>query len=127
MIFKWWWNFQVDNNTLWNQVITSIHGKNSGIGLNSPNSQPHQRSWKYINLLSDTLLNTNINLHSTFLQRIGQAHSFSSWNEHWIGDLMIKDTFPRLFNIETSKNYNMAKTCNTIHGPTHGLVFVSTH
>lgn len=33
LLGKWWWRFRVEHNSLWVKVISSIYGRDGGLGV----------------------------------------------------------------------------------------------
>nr|GEX65010.1 reverse transcriptase domain, reverse transcriptase zinc-binding domain protein [Tanacetum cinerariifolium] len=71
MLSKWWWRFHNENNALWKQIITSVHGINGGIFVDSlPNYRLLHSSWVSITKTNSSLSTTGVNLHSLFTRGI---------------------------------------------------------
>ncbi|GJX32886.1 putative RNA-directed DNA polymerase [Tanacetum coccineum] len=118
MLSKWWWRFHNENNALWKQIITSVHGTNGGISVDSLSNHrlPHS-PWVPITKINSSLSTMDVNLHSLFTRVIGDGSTVSFWNDLWIGDSKLSSMFPRIFSLETSKECTVHDRCNNNHGP----------
>ncbi|GJT70288.1 glycerophosphodiester phosphodiesterase GDPDL3 [Tanacetum coccineum] len=118
MLSKWWWRFHNENNALWKQIITSVHGINGGISVDSlPNHRLLHSPWVSINKINSSLSTMDVNLYSLFTRVIGDGSTVSFWNDLWIRDSKLSSMFPRIFSLETSKECTVHDQCNNNHGP----------
>ncbi|PWA93924.1 hypothetical protein CTI12_AA066360 [Artemisia annua] len=67
--------------------------------------------------LNNILSDTNLNPHSIFECKVGNSTSVSFWNETWISDSNTKALFPRLFSLETLKDFSSSDVCNLLKKP----------
>ncbi|GKD22268.1 DNA helicase, partial [Tanacetum coccineum] len=107
-------------NTLWFQVIVSIHGLNGGIDLEetSLNRLP-PGPWKNILSLNRNLLKTNIDLHVIFKKKVGNGSIFRFWDDIWFGGNCLKTTFARLYSLESNKQCLINERCSLLNGSIH--------
>nr|GEZ16205.1 transposon TX1 uncharacterized [Tanacetum cinerariifolium] len=68
MLTKWWWRFHTEKNTLWKDIITSIHGLTGGYG-SIPTSSAPLSPWKTIICLDNQLSCANISLSNNGSQQ----------------------------------------------------------
>nr|GEX15469.1 putative zinc finger, CCHC-type [Tanacetum cinerariifolium] len=73
-------------------------------------------TWRSIYDLDNHLASANINLHSTFVRKVGDGYSFDFWNDHWIGDCNLQTTYPRLHMLETDKHCKIYERVNSLNG-----------
>ncbi|GJX28628.1 putative RNA-directed DNA polymerase [Tanacetum coccineum] len=100
MLCKWWWRFHTEHHALWREVIQSIHGMDGG--LNDISSVKSKTGlWFRIAKLKDDLLKYNVSLPSTFKKKVGDGSRTMFWHDEWLGGLNLKETFPKLFRLET--------------------------
>ena len=105
-----------ESNTLWKNVITSIHGEKGGLfSRNIPTTSSSQ--WNAISTLNKPLSQININLQSIFVKKVGNGMSTIFWKDVWIGETRLSDRFPRLFALESLKDCSVADRCNLNFGP----------
>lgn len=104
MLAKWWWRFQTENQALWCKVIRSIHGPTGGLH-NNTSLKSNSGPWYHIVKLKDDLLGLGINLPSLFKRKLGNGQKISFWHDTWLGGLPLCNLFPRLYRLETSRNY----------------------
>ncbi|GJT29449.1 putative RNA-directed DNA polymerase, eukaryota, reverse transcriptase zinc-binding domain protein [Tanacetum coccineum] len=120
MLVKWWWPFLTEDNSLWKLIITSIHGPDGGVsGFDSLGSSSFSMllsPWSKIMNLNKHLVCADINLQSIFSRKVGNGASFSFWNDAWLGEQCLKNTFPRLYALEQSKECKVVDRCNMLYG-----------
>ncbi|GJY53799.1 hypothetical protein Tco_0445463 [Tanacetum coccineum] len=116
MLTKWWWRFLHESNTLWKNIIISIHGQKGGLfsRILPTVSNSH---WNAINTLQKPLSEININLQSIFVKRVGDGMSTLFWKDVWIGETPLFDRFPRLFALESLQDCKVSDRCNLNFGP----------
>ncbi|GJX99476.1 putative RNA-directed DNA polymerase, eukaryota, reverse transcriptase zinc-binding domain protein, partial [Tanacetum coccineum] len=103
MLCKWWWRFHTEDHALWRQVIQSIHGIDGGLNdISSVKSKTGP--WFRIAKLKDDLLKVNVSLPSTFKKKVGDGSRTKFWHDEWLGGLNLKETFPKLFRLETHQS-----------------------
>ncbi|GJW61371.1 RNA-directed DNA polymerase, eukaryota, reverse transcriptase zinc-binding domain protein [Tanacetum coccineum] len=119
MLVKWWWRFLTENNSFWKLIITSIHGPDGGVSgfdsLGSSSSSMPLSPWNKIMNLNKHLVCADINLQSIFSRKVGNGASFSFWNDAWLGEQCLKNTFPRLYALEQSKECKVVDRCNMLY------------
>ncbi|GJR31178.1 RNA-directed DNA polymerase, eukaryota [Tanacetum coccineum] len=87
LLFKWVWRYLSHDNSLWSRIISALHGLNGHVLSAAFNS-----TW------------------SSIITEV-QVHSF--WKDLWIGDNLLKLSFPRLFALEENKDISVADKMNT--------------
>lgn len=118
ILSKWWWRFHNENNALWKQIITSIHGINGGIFIYSlPNHKLFHSPWVSITKINSSLSNMDVNLHSLFNRVIGDGSTMSFWNDLWIRDSTLSSLFRRIFSLKTSMECTINDQCNNNNVP----------
>ncbi|GJZ33488.1 RNA-directed DNA polymerase, eukaryota [Tanacetum coccineum] len=103
LLFKWVWRYLSRDNSLWSRVISALHGLN-GQSLSAAFNSSWSSIIKEVNFLKDK----GVDLISHCKIRVGKGTCTSFWNDLWIGDSMLKLSFPRLFALEENKE-NHAK------------------
>ncbi|XP_071738863.1 uncharacterized protein [Rutidosis leptorrhynchoides] len=104
LLGKWWWRFKTETNALWVKIIRSIYGSCGGLMMRSdiPRSSS-LGTWTNIILAAKALDDLHIPFCSSFVKTVGDGTATSFWNEIWVGDRRLRDRFPRLFRLESSK------------------------
>lgn len=88
------------------RVIKAIHGVH---GLLNSDIRPNQHSvWIDIIRASYALRQKSIDLLSYCKKSIGNGVNILFWLDVWVGDMLIKDRFPRLFGLESNKEVSVA-------------------
>ncbi|GJW20639.1 RNA-directed DNA polymerase, eukaryota [Tanacetum coccineum] len=103
LLFKWVWRYLSRDNSLWSRVISALHGLN-GQSL----SAAFNSSWSSIIKEVNSLKDKGVDLISHCKIRVGKGTCTSFWNDLWIGDSMLKLSFPRLFALEENKVISVA-------------------
>ncbi|GJX14459.1 hypothetical protein Tco_0206217 [Tanacetum coccineum] len=118
MLSKWWWRFHTENHAFWCKIIRSIHGVDGGLNdtsLIKSKSGP----WYRIAKLKDDLSKIGIDLPSIFKKKIGDSCSTRFWLDTWIRGSPLKDTFPRLFWLDSNPACLVCNRCPTFQPLTH--------
>ena len=101
MLAKWWWRFLVDDIALWRKIIISIHGHCGGLrSVSSPSYKAGP--WHHIIKLKEDLHTYGLNLESIFKRKVGNGQTTRFWLDPWIGGPLLRDSFPRLFRLESN-------------------------
>ncbi|PWA78515.1 RNA-directed DNA polymerase, eukaryota, Reverse transcriptase zinc-binding domain protein [Artemisia annua] len=115
MLTKWWWIFHSENNSLWKNIVTSIHGTTGGYYCANNVSTPLS-PWKNIIGLDKPLSCVNSPLKSIFTRRVGNGSTFCFWTDHWIGENNLQTLFPRLFSLDRNKQCLIQDICSPTNG-----------
>ncbi|GJW71086.1 RNA-directed DNA polymerase, eukaryota, reverse transcriptase zinc-binding domain protein, partial [Tanacetum coccineum] len=95
--------FRIEENALWFRVVRSIHGSSGGI-LNDSICKQSSGTWSQISKLKGNPNNVGINLPMLFKKKLGNGRDTSFWHDNRLGGSSLRDTFPRLYGLETMKN-----------------------
>ncbi|GKA34396.1 RNA-directed DNA polymerase, eukaryota [Tanacetum coccineum] len=109
LLFKWVWRYLSHDNSLWFRVIAAIHGSNGQVL-----SASYHSTWSSIIKEVNSLKDKGVDLISHCKIRVGKGTRTSFWNDFWIGDSLLKHSFPRLYALEENKDLSVA---NKIHAP----------
>ncbi|XP_071699376.1 uncharacterized protein [Rutidosis leptorrhynchoides] len=109
LLAKWWWRFLSGDNVLWIRIIKSIYGIGGGLGFTSslPENKLKKlsgRTWSNIFKIENTLTKLGCNLSNSFVKDVGNGADTRFWIDKWLGDVPLKDAFPRLFRLESFKD-----------------------
>ncbi|GJW18812.1 RNA-directed DNA polymerase, eukaryota, reverse transcriptase zinc-binding domain protein [Tanacetum coccineum] len=72
--------------------------------LNDSICKQSSGTWSQISKLKGDLNNVGINLPMLFKKKLGNRRNTSFWHDNWLGGSSLRDTFPRLYGLETMKN-----------------------
>ncbi|PWA38856.1 11-S seed storage protein, conserved site-containing protein [Artemisia annua] len=61
-------------------------------------------TWSQISKLKCDLNNVGINLPMLFKKKLGDGRNTTFWHDNWLGGSSLRDTFPRLYQLETMQN-----------------------
>ncbi|XP_071687015.1 uncharacterized mitochondrial protein AtMg00310-like [Rutidosis leptorrhynchoides] len=104
LLGKWRWRFHTEPQSLWAKVIMSLYGPNGGFDVESSHRLfSSYTTWKEIVFVGKYLDNMGIPFSSSFVKIVGNGSSVSFWEDKWIGDGKLKDTFNRLYQLEAIK------------------------
>ncbi|PWA73278.1 reverse transcriptase domain, Reverse transcriptase zinc-binding domain protein [Artemisia annua] len=129
MLCKWWWRYRVENDATWCKLIRSIHGVEGGF-RNPPHSGLHTSPWRQIVKLENDLVSYGISLPSVFKKKIGNGCNTLFWLDTWIGNEPLKDSFPRLFRLESNPSAlvcDRAPVSTSSSNLASGAAFVGVH
>lgn len=101
LLFKWWWRFLTEENSLWKNIICAIHGRNGKI-LFSNNKMAGSSVW--VNTLNAAwdIERCNIDLTSFAKSKVEDGRTIHFWTDWWVGSDKLCNTFPTLFALESS-------------------------
>ncbi|GJZ06346.1 RNA-directed DNA polymerase, eukaryota [Tanacetum coccineum] len=91
------------DNSLWYQVISTIHGSGS-----SPLAAAYPSNWSTIIKEFNSLKEQGVDIFSHCKIRIGNGQSTRFWKDRWIDDHSLLGKFPRLYALETNKDISVA-------------------
>ncbi|GJZ16269.1 RNA-directed DNA polymerase, eukaryota [Tanacetum coccineum] len=103
LLAKWVWRFLSQDNSLWYQVISTIHGSGS-----SPLAAAYPSNWSTIIKEFNSLKEQGVDIFSHCKIRIGNRQSTRFWKDRWIDDHSLLGKFPRLYALETNKDISVA-------------------
>ncbi|XP_071717965.1 uncharacterized protein [Rutidosis leptorrhynchoides] len=113
LLTKWWWRFLSGENVFWVRIIKSIYGIGGGLGcctslpgINLKNFSG--RPWYNIIKIEDTLTKLGCNLSNAFVKDVGIGADTRFWIGKWMGDVPLKDAYPRLFKLEATPDAYIA-------------------
>ena len=107
LLFKWIWRFLNAQSDLWVHVIKCTHGRHGGISSNSNNSLKRS-PWGAILSSVNKLKHQGIDLFSLCSRKVGNDLESLFWDDTWYGEQPLRTAFPRIYNLDTDKNCNIA-------------------
>ncbi|GJU44673.1 anamorsin [Tanacetum coccineum] len=102
------WRYLSHDNSLWSRIISALHGLNGHVLSAAFNS-----TWSSIITEVNSLKVKGVDLISHCKIRVGKGTGTSFWKDLWIGDNLLKLSFPRLFALEENKDISVADKMNT--------------
>nr|GEX28870.1 RNA-directed DNA polymerase, eukaryota, reverse transcriptase zinc-binding domain protein [Tanacetum cinerariifolium] len=108
LLFKWVWRYLSHDNSLWSRVISAIHGLNGQVLSAAFNS-----TWSSIINEVNSLKDKCVDLITHCKIKVGKGTCTSFWNDIWIGDSLLKLSFPRLYALEEKKHISVADKMRT--------------
>nr|GEW30494.1 RNA-directed DNA polymerase, eukaryota, reverse transcriptase zinc-binding domain protein [Tanacetum cinerariifolium] len=100
LLFKWVWRYLSYDNSLWSQIISDIHGLNGQVLSAAFNS-----TWSSIISEVNSLKDKGVDLISHCKIKVGKGACTSFGNDLWIGDSLLKLSFPRLYALEEKNSF----------------------
>nr|GEY18478.1 RNA-directed DNA polymerase, eukaryota [Tanacetum cinerariifolium] len=107
LLLKWVWRFVSQDGSLWYQVICAIYGPSVGT-----HSTHLSSNWCSIVREIHELKGKGFDFWSHCKKRIGNCNDTRFWFDCWIGDIPLRDKFPRLFALELDKKASVAVKLN---------------
>ncbi|GJT24878.1 hypothetical protein Tco_0894815 [Tanacetum coccineum] len=104
LLAKWVWRFLSQDNSLWCQLISAIHGSNI-----TDLSTAYPSTWNSIIKEFNYLKVQGVDVFSHCKIRIGNGLHTWFWKDFWIGDCTLSGLFPRLFALDTEKDISVAQ------------------
>ncbi|KAM2004953.1 hypothetical protein FF1_000090 [Malus domestica] len=107
LLAKWLWRFPLEPNSLWHKVIRSKYGLHAnGWDANPPRRGSSRCPWSEISAGSPSFLPS-----CKFV--LGNGERLRFWEDGWLEGGLLKDIFPRLFMLSTTKNLSISRL--TVH------------
>ncbi|GJU75866.1 RNA-directed DNA polymerase, eukaryota, partial [Tanacetum coccineum] len=108
LLLKWVWRFVSQDGSLWCQVIRALYGPSVGT-----HSTHLSSNWCSIVREVHKLKGKGFDFWSHCKKRIGNGNDTRFWFDCWIGDIPLRDKFPRLFALELDKEASVAVKLST--------------
>ncbi|GJS57179.1 RNA-directed DNA polymerase, eukaryota [Tanacetum coccineum] len=105
LICKWVWKFFTNRESLWTRVIKAIHGEDGSIDKN--NDKRYMSTWSHIISEIRLLKEKGIDFFEFLKLKIGDGNNTCFWKDKWCADGILKDIYPRLYNLETRKDVSV--------------------
>ena len=103
LLFKWWWRFLEGGDALWKKVIFSNHYLNQNNMVTYVNVGSQYSVWGQIMIVHE-LSNEIFEVISRGLwKKLGRRNATLFWEHKWVGDLVLRDAFLRLYSISNQK------------------------
>ncbi|GKC67746.1 hypothetical protein Tco_1100344 [Tanacetum coccineum] len=103
LLAKWIWRFLSQDNSLWCQLISAIHGSSI-----TDLSTPYPSTWNSIIKEFNYLKVQGVDVFSHCKIRIGNGLHTRFWKDLWISDCTLSSLFPRLFALDTVNDISVA-------------------
>ncbi|GKD71197.1 RNA-directed DNA polymerase, eukaryota, reverse transcriptase zinc-binding domain protein [Tanacetum coccineum] len=95
----------------WNKILASKkNGAIYGIRGALDNSSSYSRRSPWLDIVNEVrkLASKGIDLLSLVKKKVGNGEATSFWNDVWLGDFPLKQTYPRLYFLELDKHVSVA-------------------
>ncbi|GJR93267.1 hypothetical protein Tco_0265441 [Tanacetum coccineum] len=107
LLFKWVWRFLHNSSDLWIKVIKNLYGQLGGIFDDSTQCSSLS-PWCGILSFIKSLKLKGIDLLALCTRKFGNGNYIRFWKEVWNENLPLKVVFPRIYMLDTDRNYNIA-------------------
>ncbi|GJQ93066.1 RNA-directed DNA polymerase, eukaryota [Tanacetum coccineum] len=106
LLFKWIWRFLANGASIWSRFISAIYGIRGALD----NSSSYSRRSPWLDIVNEVrkLASKGIDLLSLVKKKVGNGEATSFWNDVWLGDFPLKQTYPRLYFLELDKHVSVA-------------------
>ncbi|GKE66455.1 hypothetical protein Tco_1520616 [Tanacetum coccineum] len=101
------WRFLTEQSALWRTVIREFYGEDWA--LSSPiNLLSGNRVWSDIVKAIKNIEGIDLNFKKSFVRKVADGANTSFWHNPWCGDgTSLKNKFPRLYALESFKDYKV--------------------
>ncbi|GJR98994.1 RNA-directed DNA polymerase, eukaryota, reverse transcriptase zinc-binding domain protein [Tanacetum coccineum] len=112
LMIKWVWRFLSQSSALWVRVVKAIHGEEGK--LNSNNIYSMGSCW--LNIVKEVrmLATKGVNAMEFVRHKLGNGEMTRFWEDTWMNDVALKDSFPRLYALERFKNASVSSKLNDL-------------
>ncbi|GJY52247.1 RNA-directed DNA polymerase, eukaryota [Tanacetum coccineum] len=92
LLFKWIWRFLANGASFWSRFISAIYGIHGALD----NSSSYSRRSPWLDIVNEVrkLASKGIDLLSLVKKKVGNGEATSFWNDVWLGDFPLKQTYP---------------------------------
>ena len=106
LISKWVWRYKTEDQALWVKIIESIHGINN---LTS-GSQIKNKTIQWSNIIDKnvSIVQEGVDISRNITTTCGDGKKIAFWSDIWLDEKALKDTFPRLFRIDSDPDAQVA-------------------
>ncbi|KAM0055262.1 hypothetical protein Hdeb2414_s0006g00204071 [Helianthus debilis subsp. tardiflorus] len=115
LLAKWWCRIKMEPNTLWAEVIDSIHGSNRKV-----DSIPFKKSqvgvWKIIGDIAKDFSKKKININTSLSSKVGRGDKTLFRVDTWIGNEPLKVQFPSMYRLASRKRAKVQETYRITNG-----------
>lgn len=104
LLAKWWWRFSNDKDSLWVRVIRRKYNLDQGRWLpHLPASGQISSIWTDICSIGNASSSIGPIIQEGFKVQVGSGQETLFWEVGWLGDVALKEVYPRLYLISTQK------------------------
>ncbi|KAE8656892.1 Protein MOR1 [Hibiscus syriacus] len=104
LLGKWVWKFANEKDSLWKNMICSIHNASTmSLDLNKVISPSDSWIWKGItrNYLAEDAIGNGLRSHSKI--QVGNGKSIVFWHDVWLNEESLKGQFPRIYALSNNR------------------------
>ncbi|GKA39218.1 RNA-directed DNA polymerase, eukaryota, reverse transcriptase zinc-binding domain protein [Tanacetum coccineum] len=110
LLSKWVWRFLSQTSSLWTRTIKAIHGEKGNLGANGKITR--RSPWLDIVREINVLRSKGIDFLSLMRKKVGNGEDTLFWEDSWLDWISLKQQFPRLYLLESTKHINVAEKMN---------------
>ena len=109
LLFKWWWKFSSEGWPLWKQVVCACNNIDMETPITIKGSGKTGGPWTAISNIGS--LNQHIDRISNYgiMQKVGNGQNTRFWEDVWLGELSLREQFPRLYSMSNQKDCVIAE------------------
>ncbi|XP_071688191.1 uncharacterized protein [Rutidosis leptorrhynchoides] len=111
LLAKWWWRFLNDKHSLWSKTISSLYGRDGGLGNHSSIGSGKGAIWKNISKARIIVDNLDIHFTNSFVKVVCKGDECLFWHDKWLDGYRLKDKFGRLYNLDRNKDALVKNRC----------------
>lgn len=108
LIAKWLWRYRNEKNSLWRNVIESIHDTKK-CWSSIPSRRNYSSVWVNIVKAINKIKVGNTDLNQMFKDSCGNGRDIRFWLDSWAGSNSFKERFPALFKRENDKKCRVSE------------------
>nr|GEW30324.1 RNA-directed DNA polymerase, eukaryota [Tanacetum cinerariifolium] len=111
LLCKWKWRFMSYPSAFWVLVIKSLFGHHGGMQDSEPRGNAGS-IWINILKVSHELEKKNVHLDDFLKRKVRDGLETRFWDDYWIIDGLLKDLYPRVYNLEQDPESVVANMLN---------------
>lgn len=115
LIIKWLWRYLNEPNALWRRVVHSIHGSSRSWGI-VPCNNALTGVWKNCATFWNKHKVEGRGINSIIRGKPGNGRNIRFWLDLWVGDGVLKDSFPNLYALEKCKRVKVCERLKVAGG-----------
>ena len=109
LLFKWWWRFGRESQSLWRSVIIAIHNISVDCSLPLGLVPRCPGTWKGITDMHTIPNKAKEAFWQNLKIEVGDGTTLLFWHHPWAGPFALRDKFKPLFDVSTNKRATIAQ------------------
>ena len=102
LLFKWWWRFVNEEDSLWKKVIQSIHKEDQSL-IPSSSATRFSGPWQTIKRMITGKQPMSLKFLQNLKVEVGNGERTKFWEDKWLQEGVLMNLFPNLYSISSQQ------------------------